>query len=86
MKIHIPTVLYSYTGRQKYVDVNGNTLLQILENLDQNYPGIKFRIINELNEIREHMAIYLNGKIVKDIHVSISDTDKIFITHLLSGG
>ncbi|MHA2275968.1 MAG: MoaD/ThiS family protein [Candidatus Kariarchaeaceae archaeon] len=79
-------MLRSYTNNQKYVNVNGKTLAEALDNLNSMYEGIRFRFIDETGEVRQHMRVYVNGIIVEDLKMEVNDHDEIFITQSLSGG
>lgn len=86
MQVKIPSPLYSYTKNVNVVEGQGKTVLEVLDNLNVQYPGIKFRMIDEHNQIRPHMKVFLNIDEIKDLNTSVSDTDKIMIVAALSGG
>ncbi len=86
VKIRIPSILRSYTSKLKYVDVDGNTANEVFNNLEKKFPGIKFRFIDEMNNVRPHMRVYLNQILLEDFDKEVNDTDEIFITQSLSGG
>lgn len=86
MKIRIPTSLLSYTGSLSVVDASGSTLEQISRDLDRKYPGIRFRIIDEQDQIRAHVKIFLNGNQILDLSAKIADLDEIEILQAFSGG
>lgn len=86
MQVKIPSPLYSYTKNVNQVEGKGETVLEVLNNLDAVYPGIKFRMIDEHNKIRPHMKIFLNVDEIKDLSTAVCDKDKIMIVAALSGG
>ena len=45
--VRIPTILRSFTGGAKTVQGTGDTLADLLTDLDTRYPGIKGRLITE---------------------------------------
>jgi molybdopterin converting factor small subunit len=85
VKVVIPTPLRSYTGRAE-VDASGATLKELLADLDRQYPGLRFRVINEQDEMRPHVRFFLNGEQVLDMGVALSATDELYIVQALSGG
>ncbi len=85
MKIHIPTQLRSYT-RASIVEAQGETLAVVLENLDAQFPGIRFRMVNEQGEIREHIRIFVNRETVSDLGRRLEEGDEVRIIGALSGG
>lgn len=86
MKIKIPTPLYSYTNHQAFVDAKGSTLQEITVDLNKLYPGIRFRIVNEQDQIRPHVKFFVNGKQTFDLNTPIEEKDQIVIVQAFSGG
>lgn len=84
--VHVPTPLRSYTERQSVVQVEGTTLAEVLSELDRRYPGLRFRIINEQNEIREHIKVFVNQQTVPDLSASLHPGDDVRIITAISGG
>jgi molybdopterin converting factor small subunit len=86
MKVRIPTPLRSYTDQRAEVDAEGATLAELLVDLDRRYPGIRFRMVDEQNQIRKHMKLFLNGESARDLDVSVAESDEVVIMQALSGG
>ncbi|MCC7430994.1 MoaD/ThiS family protein [bacterium] len=86
MEVFIPSPLFSYTNSKKKVECEGNSLEKVLLELDKNFKGIRFRIVNEQNEIREHINFFVNGNLVKTIKIPLKSGDKVHIICALSGG
>ena len=86
MKVRIPDPLRSYTEQQSVVDADGNTVAELLADLDDRYPGIRFRMVDEQNRIRKHMKVFVNDESVRDLDTAITDRDEITIMQALSGG
>ena len=85
MKVLIPTPLLSYT-RQREVEASGATLAEVLADLDRQFPGIRFRMINEQEQIRRHIRFFVNGDQVFDPEHALRSTDEVIIVQALSGG
>ena len=66
MKVLVASPLRSYTAANE-VDAFGDTLGEVLADLDRAYPGIRFRMIDEQNAVRRHMRIFVNGEQVFDL-------------------
>lgn len=86
MDVLIPTQLQSYTNGEARVSANGRTLAQLLESLDLDYPGIRFRVVDEQDRIREHIRIFVSGETAESISVPLQDSDEVQIVGALSGG
>ncbi|GIX26737.1 MoaD/ThiS family protein [Pelomicrobium sp. G1] len=85
MKVLIPSPLRSYTGRSS-VEASGSTLAALLDDLDRQYPGIRFRMIDEQDGIRSHMRFFVGGKQVFDLAQPLGATEEVIIVQALSGG
>lgn len=86
MNVLIPTQLRSYTGGASRVTASGDTLDAVLDCLDRDYPGIRFRMIDEQGRIREHIRIFISGKTAETISLPLTETDEVHIVGALSGG
>lgn len=86
MKVHIPTPLQSYTGQKREVEASGETLGDLLWELDRRYPGFRFRIVDEQDGIRQHIKVFVNEEQVKNLSVPLNSTDVLHIICALSGG
>jgi molybdopterin converting factor small subunit len=85
MKVYIPTQLRSYT-RVAEVEVEGQTLGEMLENLDRQFPGIRFRMVNEQDALREHIRVFVNRETVDRLEYPLRREDEVRIIGALSGG
>ena len=85
MKVIVPSALYSYTERAE-VAAEGTTLRAALADLDRQYPGIRFRMIDEQERMRAHIRFFLNGEQVHDLAQPLRPSDELIIVQALSGG
>ena len=85
MKVIIPTPLRSYTGRRE-VEADGVTLAAVLVDLDRQFPGIRFRVIDEQERMRPHVRFFVNGQAVVDLSHPLQPKDALVIVPALSGG
>jgi len=84
-KILIASPLRPYTDADE-VEADGATLAELLKDLDARYPGIRFRMIDEQDQVRRHMRIFINGEPVKNLAHAIGASDEVSIVQALSGG
>lgn len=85
MKILIPSPLLSYT-RTSNVEAVGSTLGEMLFDLDRQFPGLRFRVIDEQDRMRAHMRFFVNGRQVHHLGTELRPDDKVQIVQALSGG
>jgi molybdopterin converting factor small subunit len=85
VKVLIASPLLSYTGADA-VEARGDTLGALLSDLEARYPGIRFRMVDEQDQLRRHMRFFVNGEIVKGLDHPIKAGDEVGIVQALSGG
>jgi molybdopterin converting factor small subunit len=85
MKVLIPSPLRHYTNARE-VEARGATLGELLADLDRQYPGLRFRMVDEQDEIRQHMRVFVNGEQVFDTARRLRAEDRVDIVQALSGG
>ena len=56
VSVRVPTILRTYTGGESEVTAEGDTLGDVLADLDQRYSGIKARILDDQGEQRALLA------------------------------
>ena len=85
MNVLIPSSLQSYTGASE-IEAAGANLAELFLALDADYPGIRFRMIDEQDRFRRHMRCFVNGVQVFDLGKPLSARDEVTIIQALSGG
>lgn len=85
MKVLIPSPLRSYTGAT-WVQAQGTTVGEVLADLDRQYPGIRFRMIDEQDRMRRHVRFFVNEQQTFDMEQPLNETDELLIVQALSGG
>ncbi|MFY0406665.1 MoaD/ThiS family protein [Solicola sp. PLA-1-18] len=63
--VRIPTILRTYTGGANEVTVEGETLDEVLDALEQAHPGIKARVVDEEGKMRRFVNIYVANEDVR---------------------
>jgi len=85
MRVTIPSPLFSYTQRRA-VAATGSTLADVLQDLDRQFPGMRFRMIDEQDCIRTHMRFFLDQQELRDLDEPLDSTRTLHIVQALSGG
>jgi len=86
MKVVIPSQLRGYTGGAKEVEAAGATVAEALADLDRQFPGFRFRVIDEQDRVRQHILIFVGGERCEDVRDKIVEGAEMFIAGALSGG
>jgi sulfur-carrier protein len=85
MRVLIPSPLLHYTN-QREVAAQGATLADVLNDLNSQFPGIRFRMIDEQDQLRPHMRLFINREQVWRLDVPVKADDTVHIVQALSGG
>ena len=86
LKVTLPTPLIDYTAGLREVNASGNTLADLLRDLDRQYPGIRFRMIDEQGQIRAHIKLFVNAELERSLESRLIEQDRVIIVAALSGG
>jgi len=85
MKVLISSPLYDYT-KVSEVEAHGATLSEVLTDLDRQFPGLRFRVIDEQDRMRPHMRFFVNGEQVFELRHALQSNDAVQLVQALSGG
>lgn len=86
MRVRLPSLIDSYTGGLRDIDLPGADLGQILKALDARFPGVRFRLVDEQERIRPHINVFVNADGVRDLAHPLGGADEVMIVGALSGG
>lgn len=84
--VKVPSPLRAYTKGEASVRAQGDTVHAVLADLERRFPGMRFRMIDEHDRIREHMRVYVNTTMSPDLNARVADGDEVHIICALSGG
>lgn len=64
--VRVPTILRSYTGGSSEVSVDGaSTLIELLDKLEANHPGIRTRVLDDDGKLRRFVNLYVGDDDVR---------------------
>jgi molybdopterin synthase sulfur carrier subunit len=87
--VRIPTPMRRITNGQGQVQLESGTLGQLVEKLEESYPGFSTRLVDENGEMRYFVNIYLNGqdiRFLQGLNTSAKSGDEISIVPAVAGG
>jgi molybdopterin converting factor small subunit len=88
-KIHIPTPLRQYAGKQPAVEVTGSTVGEALSGLVSQHPDLRRHLYTEEGKLRAFVNVYLNDEDVRYLQkeaTAVGDSDNISIVPSIAGG
>jgi molybdopterin converting factor small subunit len=84
--VKVASPLRSYTHGASSVAAQGATVAEILSDLEQRFPGMRFRMIDEQGRIRQHIRIFVNTQEAQQLSVPVAGDDAVHLICALSGG
>lgn len=88
------TVNFTYALKRFFPELSTQevpavTIREILDTLEQRFPGIRGYILDDQGRLREHVNIFLNSTLITDKvgqQDRVGPNDEVFIMQALSGG
>jgi len=87
--VRIPTPLRKVTNGQDRVSIECSTVLECINSLDVEFPGMKERLCDEAGELRHFVNIYLNGEDVRflqGLETAMEPGAEVSIVPAVAGG
>lgn len=84
--VNVASPLRSYTQNAASVEARGTTVEEVLADLEQRFPGMRFRMVDEQGRIRRHIRIFVNTQAADDLRASVASGDVVHLICALSGG
>jgi molybdopterin synthase sulfur carrier subunit len=89
IEVRIPTILRSYTGGAKVVEGAGDTINELLTDLDSKYPGLRGRLITDEGGLHRFVNVYVNDEDVRflgALDAKLNNGDSVTILPAVAGG
>jgi molybdopterin synthase sulfur carrier subunit len=94
MLFHLPSAIRRFAGDQEVVEIRiplgvRVTVGEAFVMLGRDYPGIRQRVLDDQNNIRRHVNVFVNGENVRFAQGSltqVSNDSEVWIYPALSGG
>lgn len=89
IEVRIPTILRSYTGGSKAVEGAGDTIADLLSDLDSRHSGLKARLLTPEGGLHRFVNVYINDEDIRflgALDAKLSDGDSVTILPAVAGG
>ena len=87
--VKIPTLLRSQVGGRPTVDGDGDTVRDLIEDLDRRHPGIKRSLVGDDGGLHRFVNVYVNDEDVRylgSLETPVRDGDTVAILPAVAGG
>ncbi len=85
-EVWIPALYRDLTGGAETIKVSGDTIGEVIANLESRYPGFEDRLCED-DRIRPYISVAVNGEITRrGLHQRLSQPSEIHFVPALGGG
>jgi len=88
-KIHIPTPLRQYVGKQSTVDVKATTVAEAMDALVAQHPDVRRHLYTDDGKLRAFVNLYVNDEDIRYLQkeaTAVKEGDSISIVPSIAGG
>ena len=87
--VFVPTPLRRLANGQPKVEVDGRNIIELIEQLEANYPGFQARLLDNKGEIKRFIKIFVNDKEIRALQgkeTPLQAEDEVSIIPAMAGG
>ncbi len=88
VSVKLPPYFQDMAQGQKVVKAGGSTVREMIDDLEQKYPGMKEHILDRKGRLQGYVEIFVNNDVVypEGASMPVHDGDDIEIAMIVSGG
>jgi sulfur-carrier protein len=87
--VYVPTPFRRATNNKDRVTVEGDSVAEVLDDLEKTYEGLRGLVRTESGEVHPHVNIYVNSEAIEaldGVQTRVKDGDELTIIPALAGG
>jgi molybdopterin synthase sulfur carrier subunit len=87
--VRIPTPLRALTKGNAEVQATGQTVTDLVDDLERQFPGIRERLLDEAGELRRFINVYVNEEDIRFLEgkkTTLKERDQVSILPAIAGG
>ncbi|MDQ7842148.1 MAG: MoaD/ThiS family protein [Armatimonadota bacterium] len=87
--VRIPAPLRKLTGDRRTVQAAGNTLSELVEDLDRQFPGMKARLVDGEGQVLAFVNIFVNDqdiRFLQGLQTPVAPDAEVAIIPAMAGG
>jgi sulfur-carrier protein len=88
-KVRIPSQLRSLSGEAAEVDIDGKTVGEVLDGLDDAHPGFRGRLFDDGGKLRRFVNVFVaeeDIRFLQGLDTPVTDTQVVSIVPAVAGG
>lgn len=84
--VFIPSLMQTLTDGEKQVRVEGTTVRQIINNLDDMYPGVRDRLVED-GRVKPNISVAVDGEVTPlGMLEKVSESSEVHFLPAIGGG
>lgn len=85
-RVYIPALMRTLTGGAEQVTVSGRTLRQVIDSLEDLYPGLKARVLVD-GRLSPSLSVAVDGEVTRlGLLQAVGDDSEVHFLPAMSGG
>jgi molybdopterin converting factor small subunit len=87
--VRFPAVMKYYVDNQTEFFVPAATVKDVVDQVIEQYPSIKFHLVDSEGRLRKHFNIFVNGTHIRDLKgmdTTLNEEDKVILMASAAGG
>ena len=87
--VRFPAVMKYYVNNQTEFSVPASTVKEVVDRVIEQYPSIKFHLVDSEGTLRKHFNVFVNGTHIRDLQgmdTRLNEEDKIILMASAAGG
>ncbi len=89
VKVRVPQPLQKLTAGKDEIEVESGTIMEVIENIEKVYPGIKERLCKKEGGLNKFINFFVNEidiRFIKGDETELKDGDDLSIVAAIAGG
>jgi molybdopterin converting factor small subunit len=87
--VRFPAVMKYYVNNQSEFSISASTASELIQKIIEQYPAIKFHLVDAEGNVRRHFNIFVNGihiRELKGMKTPLKEDDKVVLMASAAGG
>ena len=87
--VRFPSVMKYYVDNQLEFSIPASSVQEMIQNVIEQFPGVKFHLVDSQGNLRRHFNIFVNGTHIRDLdglETGLKEEDKVILMASAAGG
>ena len=87
--VRFPAVMKYYVNNQTEFSISASTAGELIERIVEDYPSVKFHLVDASGNLRKHFNVFVNGTHIRDLNgmeTALKEDDKVILMASAAGG